>query len=53
VDCCSHAFDLLEASGLDIRERRYIERFAGLLRLLGTDDAIRPFSPVTEPAHKC
>ena len=47
-----HAFDLLEIAGHDVRQRGYLNRFAGLLRLLGPDDAIRPVSTVTEPADK-
>jgi bifunctional non-homologous end joining protein LigD len=47
-----HAFDLLEIAGHDVRPRGYLDRFAGLLRLLGPDDAIRPVSTVTEPDDK-
>lgn len=47
-----HAFDLLEIKGIDLRERGYLYRFAGLLRMLGPDDAIRPVSTVTEPDDK-
>ena len=47
-----HAFDLLQVKGNDVRDRSYIDRFAGLLRLLDATSAIRPVSTVAEPKDK-
>jgi bifunctional non-homologous end joining protein LigD len=47
-----HAFDLLQVKGNDVRDRSYLDRFAGLLRLLDATSAIRPVSTVVEPKDK-
>ena len=48
-----HAFDLLEVKGNDLRPRRYLHRYAGLLMLLDPEHpALRPVSTVVEPADK-
>ncbi len=47
-----HAFDLLELKGIDLRDRGYLYRLAGLLRLLDPGSAIRPVSTVIDPADK-
>lgn len=47
-----HAFDLLQVKGNDVRDRSYIDRFAGLLRLLDATSAIRPVSTVVDPKDK-
>jgi bifunctional non-homologous end joining protein LigD len=47
-----HAFDLLEVKGNDVRQRAYLDRFAGLLRILDVTGAIRPVSTVVEPKDK-
>jgi bifunctional non-homologous end joining protein LigD len=48
-----HAFDLLEVKGYDLRQRGYLNRYAGLLALLDPAyPALRPVSTVVEPADK-
>ncbi len=47
-----HAFDLLEVKGNDVRQRSYLDRFAGLLRILDVTGAIRPVSTAVEPKDK-
>ncbi|MCW1886703.1 WGR domain-containing protein [Luteolibacter flavescens] len=47
-----HAFDLLQVKGNDVRDRSYLDRFAGLLRQLDANSAIRPVSTVVEPKDK-
>lgn len=47
-----HAFDLLEVKGVDLRQRAYLDRFAGLLRLLDPEGRIRPVSTILDPADK-
>ena len=47
-----HAFDLLQVKGNDVRDRSYLDRFAGLLRLLDASSAILPVSTVVEPKDK-
>jgi len=47
-----HAFDLLELQGVDCRQRAYLDRFAGLLRLLDPDTAIRPVNTAVDPDDK-
>lgn len=46
------AFDLLQVKGNDVRNRSYLDRFTGLLRLLDATGAIRPVSTVVEPKNK-
>ncbi len=47
-----HAFDLLEVAGVDLRQRSYLDRFAGLLRLLDGSIAIRPVETHVDPKDK-
>jgi len=47
-----HAFDLLQIKGNDVRDRAYLDRIAGLLRLLDANSAIRPVSTGVEPKDK-
>ena len=48
-----HVFDLLESKGNDMRQRRYLDRFYGLLLLLDPEHAaLRPVSTVVDPADK-
>jgi len=47
-----HAFDLLEISGHDARQRSYIDRLTGLLCILDVTSAIRPVRTVVEPDEK-
>jgi bifunctional non-homologous end joining protein LigD len=48
-----HAFDMLESNGLDLRQRRYIDRFSGLLMLLPSGQpALRTVSTAIEPTDK-
>jgi bifunctional non-homologous end joining protein LigD len=47
-----HAFDLLEVQGHDLRQRHYLDRYAGLLRLRDPEGAIRPVATMIEPDDK-
>jgi bifunctional non-homologous end joining protein LigD len=48
-----HAFDLLEVNGRDLRQRRYLDRYSGLLMLLPPNQpALRRVSSMTEPNDK-
>lgn len=48
-----HAFDLLEVNGRDLRQRRYLDRYSGLLALLPPNHpALRCVSTMTEPNDK-
>lgn len=47
-----HAFDLLQVKGNDVRDRSYLDRFAGLLRLLDVTSAIRPVATAVDPEDK-
>jgi len=48
-----HAFDLLEVNGRDLRQRRYLDRYSGLLMLLPPNQpALRRVSSMTEPSDK-
>lgn len=48
-----HAFDLLEVKGNDIRQRRYMDRFAGLIMVIPSNQpAIRWVSTAVEPDDK-
>lgn len=47
-----HAFDLLEVAGQDVRDRAYLDRFTGLLRIIDQSGAIRPVSTVIDPEEK-
>jgi bifunctional non-homologous end joining protein LigD len=47
-----HAFDLLEVGGHDVRQRGYLDRYMGLLRVLGNSSSIRPVRIFVEPGEK-
>lgn len=48
-----HAFDLLEVKNSDIRNRPYLQRYAGLLTLLDPEhENLRPVKTATHPADK-
>lgn len=47
-----HAFDLLELKGNDLRNRAYLDRFAGLLRILDVTSSIRPVATTVDPSDK-
>lgn len=48
-----HAFDLLEANGHDLRHRRYLDRFSGLILLLPPNQpALRWISTTIDPNDK-
>ncbi|GAA5117434.1 WGR domain-containing protein [Luteolibacter yonseiensis] len=48
-----HAFDLLELKGNDLRQRRYIDRFAGLLQVLPSKSKhLRPVGTLIRPEDK-
>ena len=48
-----HAFDLLEVKGNDFRQRRYIDRFAGLIMVIPTNlPALRWVSTSIDPNDK-
>ena len=48
-----HAFDLLEVKGTDIRQRRYIDRFSGLIMVIPSNlPALRWVSTAVEPNDK-
>jgi len=48
-----HAFDLLESKGHDLRQRRYIERFAGLMMAIPPNlPALRWISTAVDPDDK-
>ncbi|MES2438566.1 MAG: WGR domain-containing protein [Verrucomicrobiota bacterium] len=48
-----HAFDLLEVKGNDIRQRRYMDRFAGLIMVIPTNQpALRWVSTSIDPDDK-
>jgi len=48
-----HAFDLLELKGNDLRQRRYIDRFAGLLQVLPRKSKhLRPVETFIRPEDK-
>jgi bifunctional non-homologous end joining protein LigD len=47
-----HAFDLLEVGGIDVRQRPYLDRYAGLVRLLDANGPIRIVNTAFEPKCK-
>lgn len=48
-----HAFDLLEMDGHDLRQRGYLHRYAGLLKLLDPEHKhLRPVTTIVHPADK-
>ena len=48
-----HAFDLLEVNGLDLRQRRYLDRYSGLLTLIPPNHpALRCVSTIIAPNDK-
>jgi len=47
-----HAFDLLEVSGEDVRNRSYFDRYSGLVCLLDASSHLRPVSTAVEPEEK-
>ena len=48
-----HAFDLLEVNGRDLRQRRYLDRFSGLILLLPPNQpALRRVSTAIDPNDK-
>lgn len=48
-----HAFDLLEVKGNDLRQRRYMDRFAGLIMVIPTNQpALRWVSTAIDPNDK-
>ena len=48
-----HVFDLLESNGIDLRQRRYLDRYYGLLVFLDPGHpALRPLSTVLDPVDK-
>jgi bifunctional non-homologous end joining protein LigD len=47
-----HAFDLLEVGGIDVRQRSCLDRYAGLVRILGASGPIRAVHTAIQPADK-
>lgn len=47
-----HAFDLLEVGGQDVRQRAYLDRYTGLMRLVGDSSVIRLVQTFVEAEDK-